>query len=127
MIVERITRKILCTAHAEGKKHDFKLYEQSVGSAVAYDIKIQGDSGYQGVANIHKNSETPYKKPKGGELSVWEMSENRRISRERILVENIIAKIKVFKVTSNKYRNRRKRFGLRMSLICGVINFENRI
>ncbi|MDR2551923.1 MAG: IS5/IS1182 family transposase, partial [Treponema sp.] len=34
-------------------------------------------------------------------------------------------KIKVFKITSNKYRNRRRRFGLRMSLICGLINFEN--
>ena len=27
------------------------------------------DSGYQGIAEIHKNSETPKKKPKGGELT----------------------------------------------------------
>jgi hypothetical protein len=40
-------------------------------------------------------------------------------------VENINAKIKVFKITSKKYRNRRKRFGLRMPLICGIINFVN--
>jgi hypothetical protein len=52
-------------------------------------------------------------------------AENRRISRERILIEHISAKIKVFKITSNKYRNRRRRFGLRMSLICGLIKFEN--
>ncbi|MDR0764121.1 MAG: IS5/IS1182 family transposase, partial [Synergistaceae bacterium] len=44
----------------------------------------------------------------------------------RILIENINAKIKVFKITANKYRNHRKRFALRMSLICGIINFENR-
>jgi hypothetical protein len=36
--------------------------------------------------------------------------ENGGISRERILIENINAKIKVFKITANKYRNRRKRF-----------------
>ena len=75
---------------------------------------------------LHKNSETPKKKPKGGQLTTNEKAENRRISHERILIENINAKIKVFKITSNKYRNRRKRFGLRMSLICGLVNFENR-
>ena len=88
-------------------------------------IKTQGDSGYQGILKLHLNSETPKKKPKGGKLSAAEKAENRRISRERILIENINAKIKVFKIVSLKYRNRRKRFGLRMSLICGIINFEN--
>ena len=85
---------------------------------------MQGDSGYQGILKHHKNSETPMKKPKGRDLTADEKSENRRISRERIVVENINAKIKVFKVTADKYRNRRNRFMLRMSLICGIYNFE---
>jgi len=75
---------------------------------------------------LHKNSETPKKKPKRGELTDVEKAENRRISRERILIENTNAKVKVFKITANRYRNRRKRYGLRMSLICGIINFEAR-
>ena len=75
---------------------------------------------------LHKNSETPKKKPRKGELSPEEKEENRRISRERILIVNINAKFKVFKIVANKYRNRRKRFGLRVSLICGIINFENK-
>jgi len=85
------------------------------------------DSGYQGIAEIHKNSETPKKKPKGGELTQEEKSENRRISRERILIENVNAKIKVFKIMANKYRNRRKRHDLRINLICGIINADARI
>ena len=125
LIVNRKTAEIICTAYAEGSVHDFKLYEKSVGDRVRKDIKIQGDSGYQGILKLHQNSETPKKKPKGGELTEDEKSENQRISRERILIENINAKIKVFKIMANKYRNRRKRFGLRMSLICGFINFEN--
>jgi hypothetical protein len=90
-------------------------------------IKTQADSGYQGILAVHKNSETPKKKPKGGELTQEEKLENRRISRERILIENVNAKIKVFKIMANKYRNRRKRHGLRTNLICGIINFETRI
>jgi hypothetical protein len=85
------------------------------------------DSGYQGIAEIHKNSETPKKKPKGGELTQEEKLENRRISRERILIENVNAKIKVFKIMANKYRNRRKRHNLRANLICGIINADARI
>ena len=87
----------------------------------------QLDSGYQGILKFHANSETPKKKPRGGELTSDEKEENRRISRDRILIENINAKVKVFKIVANKYRNRRKRFGLRMAMICGIINFEARI
>ena len=109
-----------------GKTHDFKLYEQSIGFAVAKRIKFEGDSGYQGILRLHENSETPKKKPKGSDLTSEEKAVNRRLSSERILIENINAKVKVFKITANKYRNRRKRFGLRMALICGLINHENR-
>jgi hypothetical protein len=65
-------------------------------------------------------------KSKGGKLIFNEKSDNQRISRERILIENINAKIKVFKITANKYRNKRKCFRLRMALICGIISFEIR-
>jgi len=127
LIVNANNNEIICTAHAEGSTHDFKLYEASIGSAVADDIIMRGDSGYQGILKFHKNSETPKKKPKGGVLTEEEKAENRRISSNRMLIENINAKIKVFKITANKYRNRRKRFALRISLICSILNLESRI
>lgn len=120
------TKEIICVAHSEGSTHDFKLYQDSVGGAVSNDILLRADSGYQGILKFHKKSETPIKKPRGRELTEDEKAENKCVSRARILIENINAKVKVFKITANKYRNRRKRFGLRMSLICGIINFEFR-
>jgi len=57
-------------------------------------------------------------------FSVAEKLENSRISKERILVENITAKLKVFKILSNKYRNRHKRHDLRTALICDIYNYE---
>ena len=100
------------------------MYKSTLGNRIRDSIKAQADSGYQGLSLLHKNSETPKKKPKGGELTAEEKRENRRISHERILIENINAKIKVFKIMKYPYRNRRKRHGLRLSLICGIINFE---
>lgn len=59
-------------------------------------IKVQADSWYQGIFSFHKNSETPKKKSKGDKLTKYEKREKRYISHERILVENINTKIKVF-------------------------------
>jgi hypothetical protein len=109
-----------------GSVHDFALYQDSVGSLVSESILFQGDSGYQGILKFHKNSVISKKKPRGGVLSVEEKLGNRRIFRERVFVENVIVKFKVFKIVVNKYRNRRKCFELRAALICGILNYENK-
>lgn len=44
--------------------------------------------------------------------------------RLRIAVEHVNARIKTFKILGEKYRNRRKRFGLRFNLICALVNFD---
>lgn len=124
MVVNRANGIIICTAETYGKTHDFALYKKTIGSRVLDSIKEQADSGYQGMSAFHRNSETPKKKPKGGELTAAEKRQNCRISHERILIENINAKIKVFKIMKYPYRNRRKRHGLRLNLISGIINFE---
>ena len=90
-------------------------------------IKEQADSGYQGISTFHKNSEIPKKKPRGGKLTDAEKEENRRISQERILIENINAKIKVFKIMKYPYRNRRRRHFLRLNLICGIVIVNDKI
>ena len=45
--------------------------------------------------------------------------------KKRVVVEHVIGHIKKNKILSTKYRNRRKRFGLRFNLICGIYNYEN--
>lgn len=125
VIVNKATKQIICIAEDSGKTHDFALYKNTIGSHVLESIKEQADSGYQGLAKFHQNSETPKKKPKGGELTDDEKNENRRISHERILIGHINARIKVFKIMKYPYRNRRKRHYLRLNLICGIINFES--
>jgi len=43
---------------------------------------VQGDSGYQGILALHKNSETPKKKVRRKELTDEEKNENKRISEK---------------------------------------------
>jgi hypothetical protein len=61
--------KLSGTAHVVGSKHDFKIYEDSVGCVVCGSIKVQENSGFQGILRLHKNSETPKKKLRGGVLN----------------------------------------------------------
>jgi hypothetical protein len=85
---------------------------------------MQGDTGYQGIQNIHQNSNTPYKKKRNTPLSKEEKLYNHKLASKRIFVEHVIGRLKRFKVISERYRNRRRRFGLRFNLIAGIYNWE---
>jgi len=82
------------------------------------------DSGYTGIKKLQNNSRLPKKSSKKKPLTREEKKENRKIASERVVNENVIGSLKRFKVISDRYRNRRKRFGLRFNLIAGIHNLE---
>lgn len=83
-----------------------------------------GDKGYQGIQKNHNFSTTPHKKPKKGKLSKQKKQENRQLASMRIVIEHINRKLKIFRILSERYRNRKKRFSLRFNLIAGIYNYE---
>ena len=85
---------------------------------------VETDTGFQGIAKIHTNSVLPKKRTKKNPLSKEDKRYNRAISSDRVLNEHVIGRIKRFKIVSDRYRNRRKRFALRFNLISGICNFE---
>ncbi len=123
MIANLRTEEILATDFGNGRKHDFQLFKES-RSAMSYDTCAVADAGYQGLADLHLNSQTPTKKTKLHPLSQDQKAKNRALSRKRILIENIIRKLKIFRILSERYRNRRRRFGLRFNLIAAIYNLE---
>lgn len=82
------------------------------------------DRGYQGLQKLHEKSQTPRRKPRKGQLSAAEKRSNRELARRRIVVEHVIRSLKIFRILSERYRNRRKRFSLRFNLIAGLYNCE---
>jgi transposase len=113
----------LCLAHDKGRRHDFRLLKES---RVHFrpETKVLVDSGYQGEQKRHSNTEMPKKRSKKNPLSKQDKAKNREISSERVLCENVIAMLKRFKIIADRYRNRRKRFGLRFFLIAALYNKE---
>ena len=82
------------------------------------------DTGYLGIQKIHENSLQPKKRSKRKPLSAAEKTSNRKISSRRVFCENVLARIKKFRILSERYRNRRRRFGMRFNLVSGLHNFE---
>src|SRR6476469_4446678 len=115
--------EIICTAFSNGKMHDFSLFKKSK-VRMNKEVELLGDKGYQGIKKIHNNSRIPIKRPKNKELSQAEKVLNRQLARERIIIENIHRSLNIFRILSSRYRNRRRRFGLRFNLIAGIYNYE---
>jgi transposase len=125
VIADQRTGKIIATAFGEGKKQDLALFKASRTVLVPWMLAL-ADSGYQGLDKRHKNSLTPKKKSKHHPLSEEEKAVNRQIARQRIGCEHIMGRLKVFRILAERYRNRRKRFGLRFNLIAALCNLERR-
>ncbi len=125
MVVNKANGQIICTSFANGRRHDFRLFKES---KLKIDSKIRAvvDTGYVGIARFHANSLIPIKRSKKRPLTKDDKMFNRRVSSERVLNEQIIGLIKRFKIVSDRYRNRRKRFDLRFNLIVGICNYEQK-
>jgi IS5 family transposase len=100
------------------------MFKESGCDKISPAIGIDADRGYQGLQKIHEKTRIPKKAAKRKPLTKSEKQRNSRISKKRIIIEHVNAKIKVFKIMSYPYRNHLKRHLLRLSLICGIINYE---
>lgn len=123
VLADKASGKIIATAFCEGKKADWALFKQS-RTVLSLSTLCLADSGYQGLGKLHKNSQTPTKKSKHHPLSATQKADNRAIARARIGCEHVIGRLKVFRILMERYRNRRKRFGLRFNLLAAICNLE---
>lgn len=115
--------KIICVQIDKGRKHDFRVFKESKVHIHA-DVRSETDSGYQGINKYHINSVLPYKHSKKKVLTKEQKRHNHTVSSSRVKVEHTIRELKVFRILGERYRNRRKRFGLRVNLIAGIYNYE---
>lgn len=123
VIIEQRTGEVICLFFGKGSQHDFKLFQAS-GVKLHPETESLQDKGYQGIQRLHVKSRLPIKKPKGVSLSKDQKASNRQLARERIGIEHINRRLKIFRILSERYRNRRRRYGLRCNLIAALYNYE---
>jgi hypothetical protein len=115
--------RILTTGNAPGRCHDRRLRRQSK-SRLPQAVYAVVDLSSQGLQHEHRLTGLPFKATKRHPLDRTKRALNRALARLRITVEHFIRRLKVFWILARPYRNRRRRFGLRLNLIAGLYNFE---
>jgi IS5 family transposase len=123
LVINQTDKSVICTKFGKGRQHDFRIFKNSRVKVIKR-VQVLADKGYQGIGRYHTNSCIPHKKPRNGQLTTEQKRQNKEQSRLRVRVENVIRHLKIFRILSSRYRNRRKRFGLRVNLIAGLYNYE---
>ena len=88
------------------------------------ETQCLADSGFQGIAKIHSNSQVSQRRWKGKPLSLEQKASNKAIAKKRVTAEHLIRRLKVFRIFKETYRHRRRRFSLRLHLIAALYNAD---
>ena len=61
VVVNQVTKEIICLAHSKGREHDFMIFKES---KVRFNQELEclADKGYQGIQKMHAMSRIPQKK-----------------------------------------------------------------
>jgi hypothetical protein len=86
-----------------GKWHDKSLVDDEEYALPAGSVLYQ-DMGFQGFAIVDVTIQQPTKKSRGGELTIEQKADNRRISSEKMRVEHAIGSIKRCRIITDKLR-----------------------
>jgi hypothetical protein len=86
---------------------------------------LSQDMGFQGCVVAGATIVQPKKKPRGGELTVEEKVENRRINQIRVRIEHVIGSVKRYRIVKDKLRLWREHIhDMVMETCCGLHNFR---
>lgn len=105
---------------APGRVHDLEIRRR--GPPLPKQAHVYADSGYQGLQDDHSGAEIPYKKTKTKPLTKDERAYNHALSRFRVRVEHGIARLKSFRILSDRYRYPRDAYGAKFSIVAGILN-----
>ena len=88
VIVHWQTGLMLDMQISKGSIHDFKLYKDTYPDWLPCDASLLADSGYQGLTQLHNQTFTPFKKPRGGQLLDICKQANHDLAKFSIMVEH---------------------------------------
>jgi transposase len=125
VLIHQQTQQILALEVGLGRQHDFALCRATLPVLPPTTVLL-ADSGYQGLAALQKADAVmiPFKSRKKQPLSDEQKEYNRQLSRQRIVIEHVFARLKVFKILAHRYRNRRQCFEIRAKLIAALCNLQ---
>jgi hypothetical protein len=88
------------------------------------DVLVLADSRYQGIHKLHQNPTLPVKKKKGQPLSAEDKAHNKALSKQRIFIEPVNRRCKIFRIVKDVYRGKHKHYSLTWNLVAALVNLR---
>lgn len=127
LLSPRSRRILSVSATVEGKRHDKKLLEDD-GTIYRAPPKAKGlgDSGYAAAGELNGliSFVTPFKKPKGTELTETQKETNHALSSLRVRVEHPLAYLKHFNILAHRFRNKIHKAHTPFVTLAAMYNFS---
>lgn len=122
------------TNHARGRRHDLDLYREH-HPILPEQVEQDFDRGYHGVKNYFPDLKCaiPFKRrgpgrghrdEKAEDLTPEQKKYNKKLSKERVVVEHTISRMKKFRIMAEEFRNRLKRYDVMTDIVSGLINLK---
>jgi hypothetical protein len=121
------------TNHARGRTHDYELFKHShpwlPKKCGQWSTAVT--TGYRMTSELRPM--IPFKRRGGGrgrkgikgdDLTPSQKRFNRALSKERVVVEHTISRVKKFRIMTGEFRNRLKRYDVMTDIISGLVNLR---
>jgi hypothetical protein len=111
--------------HKEGRRHDYDVYKNNHPVTPKQVVNVL-DLGYLGVKNgfPEQLSALPYKKKTNQCLSQEEKEYNKIHSKNRIVVEHTICRLKKYMIMGDIFRNKLRNYDKVSDIVAGLTNFR---
>jgi hypothetical protein len=122
------------TRHVKGSTHDYALFKHR-HPRLPDNVALGLDLGYDGVQKDYPKlkCEVPFKRrsPGRGKLGVKakeftpeQKAFNARLSKERVVVEHTVSRVKKFRIWAGEFRNHLKHYDIMTDIVCGLVNLR---
>ena len=111
--------------YKKGRRHDYDIYKENHPSTPK-DVLNVFDLGYLGVETDYPGqpSSIPIRKKKNIELSQEEKEYNKNHSKKRIVIEHTICRLKKYRIMSDIFRNKLRKYNRISDIVTGLINYR---
>ena len=112
--------------HKKGKRHDYDIYKKNHPTTPRQVVNVF-DLGYLGVGKDFPGqiSSLPNKKKRSQkDLSQEEKEYNQYHSRKRIVIEHTICRMKKYRIMSDIFRNKLRKYNRISDIVSGLVNYR---
>jgi hypothetical protein len=114
------------STHKKGRRHDYDVYKRN-HPITPKDVVNVFDLGYLGIEKDfpRQTSSIPKRKKRNKRgLSQEEKDYNKSHSKKRIVIEHAICRLKKYKIMSDVFRNKLRRYNQVSDIVAGLVNYR---